>query len=104
MCGFLGSYLELRFGSSVLAAAEGCDMYFGLTAFSNSTGWCDGMAIGGWREMEGDKGIAKKRDRWQERSRRPALLSPTLRSDRHASPRSFANELWEAGRHDCEEK
>jgi hypothetical protein len=55
MCGFLGSYFELRFGSSVLAAAEGCDMYFGLTAFSNSTGWCDGMAIGGWREMEGDK-------------------------------------------------
>jgi hypothetical protein len=39
MCGFLGSYLGLRFGSEVLAMGDGCLTYSGSTAIMPAVGW-----------------------------------------------------------------
>ena len=46
MCGFLGSYLGLRFGSLVLAMGDGWEMYSGSMADMPATGWWEGM-LGG---------------------------------------------------------
>lgn len=43
MCGFLGSYLGLRFGSEVLAMGDGCLTYSGSTAIMPAVGWWEGM-------------------------------------------------------------
>lgn len=44
MCGFLGSYLELRLGSEVLAMGDGCLTNSGSMACMPAVGWCEGMA------------------------------------------------------------
>ena len=45
MCGFLGSYLGLRFGSEVLAIGDGCLTYSGSTAIMPAVGWWEGMLV-----------------------------------------------------------
>lgn len=46
MCGFLGSYDLLRFGSEVFAKGEGCDeRYWGWTARWPAAGWFEGIVL-----------------------------------------------------------
>jgi hypothetical protein len=45
MCGFLGSYLELRLGSLVEAMGDFSETNSGLTARSPETAWEEGMMV-----------------------------------------------------------
>jgi hypothetical protein len=62
MCGFFGSYFELRFGSEVLAMGEGCEMYLGSMACMPAVGWWEGIVSAVWEGGE-VKGKVERRMR-----------------------------------------